>query len=177
MRPSRPPEDAAPAGRIGPRMGWVSFVLAWGYAAVSAYWAAGGTAGIDTVGGQIADLARSHSAAASLLAWAATVAKLIGGLLGVAVARRRPPGRPVLGLAWCAAVVLCGYGGVQVLAGVLVETGLLRVTAPVDHTALRWHLALWDLWFLVWGIALTVAVASATRRRRRRPMSTVDSQR
>jgi hypothetical protein len=168
-------DPSPPAGRIGPRMGWLPLVLAWGYAAVSAYWAAGGTAGIDTVGGQIAELARSGSPAAALLAWAATVAKLIGGLLGVAMARRQPPGRLVLGLAWCAAVVLCGYGGAQVLAGVLVETGLLRVTTPVDHTALRWHLALWDLWFLVWGIALTVAVASATRRRRLR--STVDGQR
>jgi len=28
----------------------------------------------------------------------------------------------------------------------------------VDRRALTWHVLLWDLWFLVWGAALGVAV-------------------
>jgi hypothetical protein len=27
----------------------------------------------------------------------------------------------------------------------------------VDRTALRWHVLVWDLWFLVWGLLLGVA--------------------
>ncbi len=30
--------------------------------------------------------------------------------------------------------------------------------------ALRWHVGLWDLWFLVWGILLALATASYRRR-------------
>ena len=35
--------------------------------------------------------------------------------------------------------------------GALVLTGLISPAGPVDRTALRWHVLLWDLWFLVWG--------------------------
>jgi CHASE2 domain-containing sensor protein len=30
-------------------------------------------------------------------------------------------------------------------------------SAPVDEHALRWHVFVWDLWFLVWGMALGLA--------------------
>jgi hypothetical protein len=38
-----------------------------------------------------------------------------------------------------------------------VLTGLISPSGPVDRTALRWHVLLWDLWFLVWGLLLGVA--------------------
>jgi hypothetical protein len=34
----------------------------------------------------------------------------------------------------------------------------------VDRTALRWHVGVWDLWFLVWGILLALAAAGYRRR-------------
>jgi hypothetical protein len=43
---------------------------------------------------------------------------------------------------------------VVVLVGGLVLADLITSTAPVDEHALRWHVFVWDLWFLIWGIAL-----------------------
>ena len=36
-------------------------------------------------------------------------------------------------------------------------TGAINPAGPVDRTALRWHVLLWDLWFLIWGLLLGVA--------------------
>jgi len=38
-----------------------------------------------------------------------------------------------------------------------VLTGVLDPEGPVDRTALRWHVMVWDPWFLVWGLVLGVA--------------------
>ena len=54
-------------------------------------------------------------------------------------------------------MVLTAYGGLLVAVGALVLTGLISPAGPVDRTALRWHVLLWDLWFLVWGLLLGVA--------------------
>jgi hypothetical protein len=53
--------------------------------------------------------------------------------------------------------VLTVYGGLLVAVGALVLTGLVSPSGPVDRTALRWHVLLWDLWFLVWGLMLGAA--------------------
>ena len=53
--------------------------------------------------------------------------------------------------------VLVVYGGVLVLVGGLVLADLITPSAPADEHALRWHVFVWDLWFLVWGIALGLA--------------------
>jgi uncharacterized membrane protein len=53
--------------------------------------------------------------------------------------------------------VLVVYGGVLVLVGGLVLADLITPTAPVDEHALRWHVFVWDLSFLVWGMALGLA--------------------
>src|ERR1700729_743906 len=73
----------------------------------------------------------------------------------------RPWGRPLprralsmAGLAGSALLIL--YGAAEVAGEALAETGAIRPSAP-DWTALRWHLALWDPWFLVWGLLLAAA--------------------
>jgi hypothetical protein len=86
------------------------------------------------------------------------------------------PGRGrVLPQAWllaCAALasaVLTGYGAVQVAAGGLVLSGAVRPAGLVDWTALRWHVAVWDAWFLAWGISLAAATVARWRQAQRRP--------
>ncbi len=91
------------------------------------------------------------------------------GLLALALAR--PCGRVVprgllLGAAWAASAVLTGYGGLLVAVGALVLTGVISPSGPVDRTALRWHVLVWDLWFLVWGLLLGVAAWRYGRRSR-----------
>jgi hypothetical protein len=84
------------------------------YALVSFYWALGGTAGIDTLGGSLEQRARAGDPGVRWLAGAAGVLKVVGA--GLALALVRPWGRVVprallLIAAWAGAVVLVLYGG------------------------------------------------------------------
>jgi hypothetical protein len=135
-------------------------VLAAGYAAVSAYWTAGGTALLDTVGGPVEDLARSGGGVAVTVGVVTVLLKLAGAVLALALVRF--PGRRLLTLlAGGAGALLVLYGGANVLLGGL---GLLGVFgAPADPVALRWHVAVWDLWFLLWGLLLLAAVVLRRR--------------
>ena len=53
--------------------------------------------------------------------------------------------------------VLVVYRGVLVLVGGLLLVDVITPTGPADEHALRWHVLVWDLWFLVWGMALGLA--------------------
>jgi hypothetical protein len=117
-------------------------------------------AGLDTVGGTIEELGRAHDPRGVALGAVAGILKVAGGLLALALVRpwgRAVPRRLLLGAAWTASVVLTGYGGLLVAVGALVLTGVVSPAGPVDRTALRWHVLVWDLWFLVWGLLLGVA--------------------
>ena len=162
-------QTAALSGHAGGRTGlprttaWAAYA-ACALAALSAvpsfYWALGGTAGLDTVGGAIEELARARDPAGVALGIGAGILKVAGGLLALALVRpwgRAVPRRLLLGTAWAASMVLTAYGGLLVAVGTLVLTGVVRPGGPVDRTALRWHVLLWDLWFLVWGLLLSVA--------------------
>jgi hypothetical protein len=49
------------------------------------------------------------------------------------------------------------------VAGGLVLGGIIDPAAGVDEHALRWHVFVWDLWLLVWGLVLGAAVAAYRR--------------
>ena len=153
---------------------WAAYAacgLAWLSAVPSFYWALGGTAGLATVGGTIEQLGRAHDPAGVALGAGAGLLKVAGGLLALALARpwgRAVPRRLLLGAAWAASTVLTAYGGLLVVVGALVLTGVINPSGPVDRTALRWHVMVWDLWFLVWGLLLAVAAWHDGRRSRDR---------
>lgn len=63
----------------------------------------------------------------------------------------------LLAAAWAASALLTAWGGLNVVVGGLVLAGVVAAPASVDWTALRWHVFLWDLWFLVWGLLLGAA--------------------
>jgi len=154
------------------RLAWI-FACAAGllgalYAAVGAYWAVGGTALLDTVGGTVERVGRTRATGVLVFLWITVALKLVAsgvGLLAVAQPRwlseRRY--RFVRGVAWMAAVILVLYGGVLTLVGVLVQADVVPASAHADQKALRWHAFLWDPWFLVWGALLAAAVALSTR--------------
>ena len=56
------------------------------------------------------------------------------------------------------------YGGLNVLLGALGLSGVIHPAGSVDWTALRWHIGVLDLWFLVWGILLALATVGYWRR-------------
>lgn len=139
------------------------------YAAMSAYWGAGGTAWLDTIGGTLAREGQARRPGLLAVVWATVVLKLAAsglGLLAVAEpprlrSRRR---RVIRGAAWLAAAVLGLYGGVLTLVGVLIQANVVAASAHADHRALQWHAFLWDPWFLVWGLLLAAALALTRRR-------------
>jgi succinate dehydrogenase hydrophobic anchor subunit len=61
-------------------------------------------------------------------------------------------------LAQLEAVVLIGDGVVLTTAGLLVQAAVIHRSAHADSRALAWHAFLWDPWFLVWGLAVALAL-------------------
>lgn len=61
-----------------------------------------------------------------------------------------PRGRLLAGSAGASALLVV-YGGLNVILGALVLSGVIHPAGSVDRTPLRWHVGVWDLWFLVWG--------------------------
>ena len=147
--------------------------LALLYALVSAYWTLGGTALLSTVGGPVEELARRGGPAAVALGAAVTMAKVGGAVLSLALVQpwgQRLPRRLLESTALVGGAVLTLYGGLLVLVGGAALLGLLG-SPPADPTALRWHVLVWDLWFLLWGVLLAAAVR--LRRQPGAPSSTV----
>lgn len=138
-------------------------VLMAASAAISAYWAAGGTGLLDTVGGSIARWGREGGVDVRLALALIVVLKLVAAWLPLAAVR---PCRPTIRrLAWLEAVILTVYGGVLTGAGLAVQAGLVNPGRDADWKALDWHAYLWDPWFLVAG----VLVLAALRARRDTP--------
>ena len=172
--PDRPgsaagPSQPAPSSRAAAATvtAYAAAGAAFAYALVSAYWALGGQGLISTVGGYAAQFARHKGATPVLLALAAAVAKAADGLLALALVRPWgrfiPRGWLLAGSAGASALLVV-YGGLNVLLGALVLSGVIHPAGNVDRTALRWHAGVWDLWFLVWGILLALATAGYWRR-------------
>jgi hypothetical protein len=147
------------------------------FVAVSLYWAAGGTALLDTVGGFAVQASRSSGAAGIAIIWAAVVLKAAGAVIPLWFVRPWGaviPRRWRTAIAAAAAAVLTLYGAVEVTGEALAELGAVHPAGPVDWLALRWHLALWDPWFLLWGLLLAVATWQFARQHdshARRPMT------
>ena len=164
-RQSAPVASGWPAA--GTVTAYAAAVVAFAYALLSLYWAVGGHALVSTIGGYVEQFARRGGALPVLIALAATLAKMVGGLLALALGRpwgRMVPRGWLLSASAGASALLVVYGGLNVLLGALVLVGTIHPTGSVDRTALRWHVGVWDLWFLVWGILLALAIVGYWRR-------------
>ena len=62
--------------------------------------------------------------------------------------------------------VLVLWGGANVLVGGLALMGAVSPADGLDQRALHWHVFVWDLWFLVWGASLTLALSGFRRENR-----------
>jgi hypothetical protein len=163
-----PPAPAAAGWQAaGTVTAYAAAIAAFAYALVSLYWALGGHALVSTIGGYAEQSARRGGALPVLIALAATSAKVAGGLLALALVRpwgRMVPRRWLLAGSAGASALLVVYGGLTVLLGALVLSGAIHPAGSADRTALRWHVGVWDLWFLMWGILLALATAGYRRR-------------
>jgi hypothetical protein len=138
-------------------------------ALVSGYWAAGGTALLSTVGGELERLGREGGTAVVLVLAGTALAKAVGAALAVGLVHppRRPPVRALETIGLVGGALLALYGGVLTVLGAVAATGILG--PPADRRALLWHAFLWDPWFLAWGALLLTAAAARRRSRLRRP--------
>jgi hypothetical protein len=139
-------------------------VVGLAYAAISVYWAVGGTWLLNTVGSTLGQQGRAGTLAVVVAVWAAAVLKVVGAIVplaaagvtrGQAATARR---RRLRILAWVEAAILTIYGLVLTGAGLLVQSGVIATAAGADHRALAWHAHLWDPWFLLWGALVTAAL-------------------
>src|SRR5262249_14567817 len=147
---------------------YAAAVVAFAYAGVSLYWAFGGTLLVSTIGGTVEGIAHRGGPAAVLLALAAAAVKAAVGLLALALVRpcgRMMPRRWRLLCSATASAILVCYGGTLVAAGALVLSGAIS-PASADRNVLRWHVAVWDMWFLLWGLLLGAAAVAFWRRPR-----------
>jgi Protein of unknown function (DUF3995) len=152
---------------LGTVTAYAAAIVAFAYALMSLYWALGGHGLVSTIGGYVEQFGRRGGILPVVIALAATLAKVAGGLLALALVR--PWGRAVprgwlLAGSAVASALLVVYGGLNVLLGALVLSGVIHPAGSVDRTALRWHVGVWNLWFLVWGILLALAAVGYWRR-------------
>ena len=87
--------------------------------------------------------------------------KIAGSLVPVLVETGHVGGRRRWrALEWAGAVVLVGYGLLNVLVAWAVLGGLLTSAAGYDRSAELGHAALWDPLFLLWGLLLAAGLAT-----------------
>lgn len=145
--------------------GYAACVWAFVFAAMSFYWAAGGTFAVDTLGSSIQSM--EHDPGFIAIVWLTGILKVIGGLFALTLVRPWAPWLPhvlKLILAWVGGIGLVLYGGIQFLLEGLVLSGMLHVTGPVDWNGMRWHFWLWDPWWLLGGILFCAAAWAYQRK-------------
>lgn len=152
------------------RAAYVAAGLAVASAATTAYWLLGGTALPDAVGGYPEELVRTRSAAALAVGLLVVGAKAAAGIIALALVHPIGPMRRLLVVLGSAGgLLLTVYGGLLVIVGALVLADVIHPEGAVDRRVHTWHVALWDLWFLVWGLTLGLAAWSCSRALRSHP--------
>ena len=143
---------------------WPSYAAAvWGFvfALPSFYWALGGTAGAaSTISPQLVELARQHDPGFIAVLWVTGVLKVVGGMLGLALARPGAWGRRMSCvlqlLAWGAGVLLVWHGALFIGQGFLVQAHIIDMSQE-QLPIIRWYTYVWGPWFLAGGIAFILA--------------------
>jgi hypothetical protein len=135
------------------------------FAALSFYWALGGTAGAETISPAIVQLARAHVPWVMAVLWISAILKVFSGFVALALIQpwgSRVPRWILLLLAWGAGTLLFGHGGLFFAVGVLALSGTIPYSAPAP--LLPWYTFLWGPWWLLGGILFLLAAWSSVRR-------------
>jgi hypothetical protein len=136
------------------------------FAASSFYWAVGGTVGVETVGNELERRAEAREAGLVAELWAAAGLKVLAGLLALALVRPwgRALPRRLLGIAaWATGALLTLYGAANLVQHGLMEIGWADIPEGLGANAVRWHLALWDPFWLAGGLLFLAAAWAYSR--------------
>jgi len=145
-----------------------AFAWALLFGLVSMYWAAGGTIGESTLSRSIQDMAERREPAFVVTLWGTGIAKVIGGLVPMALAFgwwNGIPRRFLYVLCCTGGVLLLLYGLGDMTRAILVMTEVIEVDSTVDRDIARWYLLLWGPVWLTGGIGF---LATAWHYRRSR---------
>jgi hypothetical protein len=136
------------------------------FAAMSFFWAAGGTLGVHTLGPAIERHAEVRDSGFLALVWVTGALKLFAGLVALALAGRpRLPRWVVLVVQWAAWALLV-YETAELGQHVLMQTGAIATPQGLGADGVRWHLMLWDPWWIVGAALFAVASWRPWRRER-----------
>lgn len=169
-------ERHAPTGSVrSPRRtvgaAYAACAWAWAFAAVSFYWALGGTVGLATLGTKIEQLALARDPTMLWVGgWGAGVAKFVGGLLPLALVQpwgERMPRRLLRLLVWAGGIGMALYGIASFVQHSLMMSGIIRLPEGLGRTGAAGHLILWDPWWTLGGILYIITAWSTTRSARR----------
>jgi hypothetical protein len=145
-----------------------TWAAAWAllFAAMSFYWALGGTVGLDTLGVELEREARAREPDTIALVWVTGLLKLAGA--GVALALVQPWGRVLPRRLWVIATWIVGLGLFTYALANFVQHALMKAGAvdtpdALGSSAATWHLAFWDPFWLLGGLLFTAAAQRATR--------------
>lgn len=148
---------------------WPAYAAAawsFAFAALSFYWAAGGTVGAETLGNEIERLSEERDSGFVAELWVTAVLKVLGGLLALALAQPQQDliPRRALGIAgWIAGGLITLYGAANLVQHGLMEAGAVDTPDGLGSEAVTWHLALWDPWWLLGGILFLLAAREYRR--------------
>jgi Protein of unknown function (DUF3995) len=151
------------------RRSWPAYaaaVWAFAFAAVSFYWALGGTVGLDTLSLELERDAREGGSELLALAVAPGIGKLALGVLALALvdtSRSPLPRRTLIVLAWVVGLGLFVYGAVLTTEKALMKLNVVDVPEALGEDRVNWYLFLWDPLWLVGGILFLIAAARARR--------------
>lgn len=140
---------------------WSAYAAcAWSFvfAALSFYWALGGSFLSNTQSPQI--LALTAAPWFIAIVWLTGLLKVLAGLLALSLIRRWGGKFPVWlrrVAVWSVGLVLTLYGGANLAARGLMALGVLETPASMRSAAATWHLILWDPWFLLGGLLFLAA--------------------
>jgi Protein of unknown function (DUF3995) len=131
------------------------------FAVPSFYWAAGGKVGEETIAADT-DEALGWAAEPWALALVGAL-KVAGGLFALALAARSTPsfaGRLLTVAAWLTGILLVLYGIISLATNALIVAGAIDTPQSLGSAAARWHLIVWDPWWVLGGVLFILAARS-----------------
>ena len=133
---------------------------AWSFifAALSFYWALGGSFLYRTQSPQILEL--TVNPWFLTVVWLTGLLKVVAGLLALSLVQRWGARFPVwlrLTAGWGVGLVLTFYGGANLAVRGLMAVGMLETPASMRSAAASWHLFLWNPWFVLGGVLFLAA--------------------
>jgi hypothetical protein len=137
--------------------------FAWAvlFGLISFYWAAGGTHGVGTLSHSIQEMAERREPGFVASVWLTGIAKVLGGLVPLALAfdwGRIVPRRALAWLCWIGGTLLVLYGLGDMVRAALVIGGIVEPSEPADRDIARWYLVLWGpVWVVVGACFLATA--------------------